>query len=188
MKAVILTACSAMSLACLSACQSGTASAGASEAKAIQSVIGSWTLDSIGGKQFAQLVPQDAMAKKPTLDISADGRVSGFAGVNRMMSSLNLDALSKGDFKLAPAGSTMMAGPDYAMKLERQYLDGLGKVRNFKVDGSTLTLTDGASEIMRFVRGGRTLRKAIPPIPSNIPIITRTTVYIFSRIDLARMN
>jgi len=120
---------------------------------AIRSILGNWTLDSIGDKSFAMLVPQDASAKKPTLDISADGKVSGFAGVNRMMSSLNMDALSKGDFKLAPTGTTMMAGPEYAMKLERQYLDALGMVRNFKVDGSKLTLTDGATQIMQFVRG-----------------------------------
>ena len=153
MKTLILTVCVGLSLAGVSGCESGSATAAAEGAKSMQSLLGSWTLDSIGDKSFAMLVPQDVSAKKPTLDISADGKVSGFAGVNRMMSSLNMDALSKGDFTLAPAASTMMAGPEYAMKLERQYLDALGKVRNFKVDGSKLTLTDGANQIMQFVRG-----------------------------------
>lgn len=137
----------------MAGCASDSAPAYTSEAKAIQSLIGTWTLDSIGDRSFASLVPRDVAAKKPTLDISADGKVSGFAGVNRLMSSINLDGLSKGDFSLSPAATTMMAGPEYAMKLEREYLDALAKVRNFKVDGSKLTLTDGANQIMQFVRG-----------------------------------
>lgn len=154
MKFLAFIACAAAVLGGMSGCASESASGYASEAKAIQSLIGNWSLDSIGDKSFAMLVPQDVAIKKPTLDISADGKVSGFAGVNRLMSSVNLDALSKGDFALAPAATTMMAGPEYAMKLERQYLDALAKVRNFKVDGSKLTLTDGATQIMQFVRGG----------------------------------
>lgn len=154
MKLCVLVACAVPLLPGLTGCESGAVSKNAAEARAIQSVIGSWTLDSIGDKAFVQLVPQDAPAKKPTLDISADGSVSGFAGVNRMMSKLNLDALSNGDFRLTPAGTTMMAGPAYAMKLEREYLDALVKVRNFKIDGAKLTLTDGATQIMQFVRGG----------------------------------
>jgi len=65
-----------------------------------------------------------------------------------------MDALSKGEFALSPAATTMMAGPEYAMKLEQQYLTALGKVRNFKVEGSKLTLMDGTNQIMQFVLGG----------------------------------
>lgn len=153
MKIAATIALATMVLCGMGGCAADSAPAYASEAKAIQSLIGTWTLDSIGDKSFASLVPQDVAAKKPTLDISADGKVSGFAGVNRLMSSINLDALSKGDFSLSPAATTMMAGPEYAMKLEREYLDALAKVRDFKVDGSKLTLTDGANQIMQFVRG-----------------------------------
>ncbi|MBS0189447.1 MAG: META domain-containing protein [Planctomycetes bacterium] len=119
----------------------------------LDALIGSWTLDSLNGKSFAQLVPADAPANKPTMDIGQDGKVSGFAGVNRWMSSLDVASLAKGDFKLSPAGSTMMAGPEYAMKLEREFLDALQKARNFKLDGSKLTLTDGANQIMQLVKG-----------------------------------
>ncbi|MBX3381068.1 MAG: META domain-containing protein [Phycisphaeraceae bacterium] len=153
MKYLVAALMTLLSMAVVSGCESAPEKISGGP-DAIRSLLGNWTLDSIGDKSFAMLVPQDAAAKKPTLDISADGKVSGFAGVNRMMSSLNLDAISKGDFKLAPAGTTMMAGPEYAMKLEREYLDALAKVRNFRVDGSKLTLTDGATQIMQFVRGG----------------------------------
>ncbi|MBL8876453.1 MAG: META domain-containing protein [Phycisphaerae bacterium] len=153
MKILAIVACAAAVLGGIAGCASESASGYASEAKAIQSLIGNWTLDSIGDKSLAMLVPQDVAVKKPTLDISADGKVSGFAGVNRLMSSLNMDALSKGEFAMSPAATTMMAGPEYAMKLEQQYLGALAKVRNFKVDGSKLTLTDGANQIMQFVRG-----------------------------------
>lgn len=153
MKVFTWLASAVLLLPVLAACESDAVSKTAAESKAIESVIGTWTLDSIGDRGFMQLVPQDAPVKKPTLDISADGSVSGFAGVNRMMSKLNLDSLSNGEFKLSPAGTTMMAGPEYAMKLEREYLDALAKVRNFKIEGSKLTLTDGATQIMQFVRG-----------------------------------
>ncbi|MBX3390280.1 MAG: META domain-containing protein [Phycisphaeraceae bacterium] len=154
MRTAFLSAFCCFLLAAVAACESDAVSKNVAESKAIESVIGTWTLDSIGDKGFMQLVPQDAPVKKPTLDISADGSVSGFAGVNRLMSKIDLDALSKGDFKLSPTGTTMMAGPEYAMKLEREYLDALWRVRNFKIDGSKLTLTDGATQIMQFVRGG----------------------------------
>lgn len=141
-----------VSMAIVAGCGS-TSEVATTGPQAMRSLLGNWTLDSIGDKSFAMLVPQDVAVKKPTLDISADGKVSGFAGVNRLMSSLNMDALAKGGFAMSPAATTMMAGPEYAMKLERQYLDALAKVRSFKVEGSKLTLTDGANQIMQFVRG-----------------------------------
>lgn len=133
------------------ACES-TPSAVAAEADSIKTLAGDWVLKSLGGKDFAQLVPQDVAVKKPTLDIANDGKVSGTTGVNRLTSSVDVPALMKGQFLLSPAATTRMAGPQYAMDLESKYLNALQKVRSFKLNGSTLTLTDGGNELMQLVR------------------------------------
>ncbi len=151
MKSILVGLVLVLGVGLLSACASGPKAA--EGAVSIQSLAGNWVLESLGGKNSAQLVPQDAAAKKPSLDIKSDGKVSGFAGVNRLTSSLDMAALSKGEFRMAPAATTRMAGPEYANKLESEFLSALQKANGFKIDGSKLTLTDGTSEVMKFVRG-----------------------------------
>ncbi|MBS0189739.1 MAG: META domain-containing protein [Phycisphaerales bacterium] len=133
------------------ACESDKAHHGPS-APSIQNLAGTWTLDSLLGQPFAQLVPQDAAAKRPTLDIRPDGKVSGFAGVNRLTSSLDVEGVKKGQFKLSPAAVTRMAGPAYAMALESKYLDALNKATGFRMEGSSLVLLDGTTEMASFTR------------------------------------
>lgn len=86
-----------------------------------------WQLVSLDG----ELVPG---ADTVTLAISAEGRVSGRAAVNRYMGSVTEEEGGAVAFKLG--GMTMMAGPEPMMKLERRYLDLMPKVtRATLVDG-----------------------------------------------------
>lgn len=133
----------------LTACQSGPSSG--SEAS-LSSLLGDWTLQSLGGEDVASALP--AGAKAPNLRVSPEGRVSGFGGVNRLSSSLDVEAITKGDFKLSPIAATKMAGPPELMQLEDRFTRLLGEAAGFKVSGDTVQLFDaGKQPLMRFVRG-----------------------------------
>lgn len=68
----------------------------------------------------------------------ADARYSGKAAVNNYFGSFEKDG---NKIKFGPAGSTMMAGPENLMKIERQYLQNLAKINAYSLNGKTLTLT-----------------------------------------------
>ncbi|MCC6675968.1 MAG: META domain-containing protein [Phycisphaerales bacterium] len=135
----------------MAGCSSSGGSAGASSLTSIKDLAGEWTLSKLEGTDIASLLP--ASMKKPTLGIGADGKVSGFTGVNRLTSSIDMDALMKGQFKLAPAATTRMAGPAEAMNVESKFLNGLMQAKSAKVSGGTLSLSDGAKELLSFVKG-----------------------------------
>jgi heat shock protein HslJ len=117
---------------------------------AIKGLTGDWNLSKLGGVDVGSLLP--AGAKVPSLNFAQDGKVSGFSGVNRLASSLDLGKLAKGEFSMAPAASTRMAGPPESMKVEDQFLAALGKATGYKLDGNSLSLTDKAGELLKFVR------------------------------------
>lgn len=118
----------------------------------VKDLAGEWTLSKLGGTDIASLLP--ASLKKPTLGFGADGKVTGFTGVNRLSSMINTDALMRGEFKLGPAVTTKMAGPPEAMNVESKFLDALARAKSAKVSGGELSLMDGAQELLRFVKGG----------------------------------
>lgn len=84
-----------------------------------------WTVASIGGAPSRE--------RAPTLQFSADGRASGFAGCNRWtsMAELTGEGLS-----FPHPASTMMACPGDAEQQERAFLDALGRVTRFDVDAN----------------------------------------------------
>jgi heat shock protein HslJ len=89
----------------------------------------------------------------PTINFSADGKVSGNAACNSYTSTYTVD----GDaLTIAPPASTMMAcASDVQSKFETAYLAALGKVRAFvidlKGDVNTLTLGDeSGATLMRY--------------------------------------
>jgi heat shock protein HslJ len=79
----------------------------------------------------------------------ADGRIGGKSAVNDYSGPYTEgpgDAFSVGD-----VASTMMAGPEPEMRAEQMYLDLLGAVTTYKLDGDTLTLFDaGGNESLVF--------------------------------------
>ncbi|BAK36231.1 hypothetical protein MLP_32170 [Microlunatus phosphovorus NM-1] len=70
----------------------------------------------------------------------ADGRVAGTSGVNRYNGAVESSA--DGSFAIDRPVSTMMAGPEDAMKAEASYLRRLEEATSYAIDGDTLVLTD----------------------------------------------
>jgi heat shock protein HslJ len=80
--------------------------------------------------------------------------VSGFGGVNRISSALDVEAVPKGEFKLGPIISTKMAGPPEAMEVEGRFTRLLGEAASFELAGDTLTLWNAQKgPAMKLVRG-----------------------------------
>ena len=70
----------------------------------------------------------------------ADGRVAGSSGVNRYNGSV--ESSTDGSFAIDQPVSTMMAGPEEAIKAEATYLRLLEGATSYAIDGDTLVLTD----------------------------------------------
>jgi heat shock protein HslJ len=135
-------------------CQSGGASSGggSSMKDPIQKLAGEWVLSKLQGQDAAAMLP--AGARLPSLDFAADGKVSGFGGVNRLASSLDPARLAQGKFSIGNMISTKMAGPPEAMNMENRFTSLLGQADGFRFTdgGKGLSLTQGGSSILDFVR------------------------------------
>lgn len=99
----------------------------------------------------------------PTILIAADGKVSGFAGVNRYFSEVTFgnSITNVTPIRFGPVGATRMAGPPERMQLEGAFTSMLERVRSAKVvtgsgtaaAGPTLVLSDGERVLARFTPG-----------------------------------
>ncbi len=96
----------------------------------------------------------------PTINFTADGKVSGVAACNQYTSTYTVD----GDaLTIQPAAMTAMAcATDVQSKFETAYLDALTKVRAFVIDlagdVNTLTLGDeSGTTLMRYTLGSTTI-------------------------------
>ena len=79
----------------------------------------------------------------------ADGTISGSSGVNTYSGPVRLGPGA--GFSAGPLASTMMAGPEPAMRAESAYVTLLGQAKSFKMTAGTLTLYDsGGSESLVF--------------------------------------
>jgi heat shock protein HslJ len=67
-------------------------------------------------------------------------QVSGSGGVNSYFGHYERDG--DGGFSAGPIGSTMMAGPEAAMKAEAAYVQRLDAATSYAVSGDTLVLKD----------------------------------------------
>ena len=86
---------------------------------------GSWTMDLVGASGIVEVFGSARLREPVSMQIG-DGRVSGYAGVNRFNAALEYTA---GDspvrFVLGPVMSTKMAGPPEAMAGEARVLGAL---------------------------------------------------------------
>lgn len=130
---------------------SGGNSGGSSGVASIKNLVGEWTLSKLEGADIASLLP--ASMRRPSLAFGSDGKVSGSTGINRLTSMIDTQALMRGEFKLAPTATTKMAGPAEAMDVESKFLSALTRAKSAKVSGNTLSLSDGARELLSFVKG-----------------------------------
>jgi heat shock protein HslJ len=96
-----------------------------------------WQVASLSG--FSDPVP--ATGRPLTLRLeSATKRVSGFAGVNRIQGSYELNGSS---LRFGPLAATRMAGPPDAMAREAAFLNALEKVSRWKSGSSLIELLAG---------------------------------------------
>lgn len=101
-----------------------------------------------------------ATDRPPTIVIAADGKVSGFAGVNRFFTEAtfgnSITAVTPLTF--GPVGATRMAGPPERMQLEGTFTSMLERVRAARVVAGrggadaapNLVLSDGERVLARF--------------------------------------
>ena len=81
-------------------------------------------------------------AKKPTITITGDGKVGGFASVNRYFGGMEVD--SEGNVVWpGPFGATRMAGPENLMEQESAFLAAIPKTEQIQLEGDILTLSSG---------------------------------------------
>ena len=129
-------------------CSSG---GGKTEGDTLTRLSGDWVLKQLNGQDVSSMLGQGGRA--PTMTIGTDGRVSGFAGINRYTSSLDVDRLQKGDFKLDGIAATRMAGSQEMMDVESKFTQALHEVTGFKLDGGNLNLTRGLDDtLLKFSR------------------------------------
>ena len=102
-----------------------------------------WTLVELGGAPVE--VRPDEHPPHVVLDLE-EAHVSGSGGVNRFTGTF---ALSENELRFGPLATTMMAGREPAMLLERAFLDMLGVVTSYSLDGPTLTLLAGDRAVAR---------------------------------------
>ena len=93
----------------------------------------------------------------PSLFISAEGRASGFAGVNRYFAEATVGNAINYDnvpLRFGPVGATRMAGPPERMALEDAFTSMLGGVRSAAIAsgprGALLTLRNERGDCARF--------------------------------------
>lgn len=84
----------------------------------------------------------------PTLRLES-GRAGGFGGVNRWFA--DYEATGNG-LRFDAPGSTMMAGPQAAMALERAFFSTLDRVDAWRLAGDTLELWSGSTTVAWFRR------------------------------------
>lgn len=89
---------------------------------------------------------------RPTFMIGKDLRVAGRATINRYMGQMKLS--DAGEVAWGPLASTMMAGPDEAMKQEQVFLGALAKTTRLHVGPAGLLLeTPDNRTMLEFVPG-----------------------------------
>lgn len=76
-------------------------------------------------------------------------RFSGQSAINRYFGTFETEGTT---IKFAPAGMTMMAGPENLMKVEQQYMQDLNKINAYQLNGKTLTLTGPDNLTLTFDR------------------------------------
>ncbi len=101
---------------------------------------GRWVVAELEGLDLEAL--EKSGSKLPFILIDTEGQVSGYGGVNRIGSTLDLDVLGGGQFLLSPITTTMMAAEPDLMARELKFTQALQDARAFRFNGDRLELLD----------------------------------------------
>ncbi|QEC68601.1 META domain-containing protein [Panacibacter ginsenosidivorans] len=102
----------------------------------------SWVVNSLSGKQ---LDPSAYLKGLPSMTFGSDGKLTGSTGCNNFTGNFKLDGMS---VKLDPGAMTRMACPGNG---EADFLSAAQQVTNLKLNGNTLSLLNGADEVMSLI-------------------------------------
>ncbi len=109
-----------------------------------------WKMTELGG---APVVPSDSK-REPYLTFRAiKHHVAGTSGCNRLFGTYETGPEQA--LKMKMGGMTMMACSEPLMTQERNLLDALGTVTNYRLDGEKLELRKGDQVLARFEARGR---------------------------------
>ena len=118
---------------------------GAATAPAPAFIGAAWTATQIRGQAPAFGVVSD-------ITFAADGSAHGTGGCNRFRGGWRM-AGTEG-LSLGPLASTMMACAGAQGEQERRFLDALGAMRQWRIEGAALVLLDGSGTVLlRLSRG-----------------------------------
>jgi putative lipoprotein len=108
-----------------------------------QDLIGhEWRCARIGSRTLTE-------GSTPTLLMTAEGKASGFAGVNRWFGTCSIDGTT---LKFGMLGMTRMAGTPDRMQLEQTYADALAAVTRWSVSSGRLQLSDSNAMVLEFTK------------------------------------
>lgn len=143
----------AAGLCVLSACRSDGGKAG--ERPAVRQegrgLPGRWVLTHVEREDATDLLPPGG--RLPEITIASDGALSGFGGINRIASRVDMSAAAEGRFKVDPVMATKMGGHPAAMRTETRFLDLLSRANAYRFEGDRLILTRAGMEALIFKRG-----------------------------------
>ena len=95
--------------------------------------------------------PRRFQGEVPSLVLSPDGKLAGFAGVNRYTGQADRAALDEGRFETGPLALTRMAGSAEDMAFERRFLGALEAATHCEVVDGQFVLSAGGAALARFV-------------------------------------
>lgn len=134
----------AMALATFVVLSANTCKDGSSTATVADLAGKQWTLESLGG----EAVKMADGAQNPWIKADAEtGKLEGFGGCNQLMGSYKLDGAN---LSFPGLGSTKMMCPA-AQETENKFKTALNETTAFKLDGNTLKLLNGTTEVAALV-------------------------------------
>lgn len=131
-------------LVCLSALAACGTSKPPAEPTPAPRVFGQWELVELNG----QALRFDERA--PSLALAPDGKVAGFAGINRFTGQADSNDLREGRFAVGALAVTKMAGSAEEMAFERRYLTALESAERVQLREGKLELWDASTCLARF--------------------------------------
>jgi len=131
-------------LLCLSALAACGSSQPREEPSPAPRVFGQWELVELNGQAMA------FDDRAPSLALAPDGKVAGFAGINRFTGQADSQDLREGRFAVGALAMTKMAGSAELMAFERRYLTALESAERIQLRDGMLELWSASACVARF--------------------------------------
>jgi len=114
---------------------------------------GTWNLITLDGMDIFSMLPSGA--RLPSLTIAADGRITGYTGMNTLSTFVDPSLLANGNFNFGNAVTTGRRGSPQETIVESAFLTDLAKVDYFSISEGTLTMSKGDQHFLVFAGVGR---------------------------------